>query len=92
LALTEKVVRFRVVLESFQTMMAASVSELCRAGLMLDIFGFDSKLQSTSQTALSDLLHKPPNFLPNNSSTQRLFIYLLFIYLFIIYLTLYIHG
>ena len=33
---TENGVRLRVVLESFQTMMAASVSELRRAGLVLD--------------------------------------------------------
>jgi len=56
---TENVVRLRVVLESFQTMMAASVSELRRAGLVLDTFGFDNNLQSTSQTALPDPPHKP---------------------------------
>lgn len=58
-ALTENVVRLRVVLESFQTMMTASVSELRRAGLVLDTFGLDNKLQSTSQSALSDRPHKP---------------------------------
>ena len=56
---TENVVRLCVVLESFQTMMAASVSELRRAGLVLDTFGFDNNLQSTSQTALPDPPHKP---------------------------------
>ena len=58
---SENVLRLRVVLENFKTMMTSSVKELRRAGLLLDTFGLDMNLpSSTSQPTWSeDAPHKP---------------------------------
>ena len=56
---SENVVRLRVVLENFKPMMKSAVKELRRAGLLLDIFGLDMNLQSTSQPTFSEPPHKP---------------------------------
>ena len=56
---SENVVRLRVVLENFKPVMKSAVKELRRAGLLLDIFGLDMNLQSTSQPTFSEPPHKP---------------------------------
>ena len=48
-----------MVLENFKPMMKSAVKELRRAGLLLDIFGLDMNLQSTSQPTFSEPPHKP---------------------------------
>ena len=58
-SLTENVVRLRVVNKDFKAMMVNSVSELRRAGLMIDTFGLDDIVPSTTQTSVSPSLHKP---------------------------------
>ena len=46
---TENVVRLSVVVDNFKQKLVSSVIELRRAGLVLDVFGLDDNLSSTSQ-------------------------------------------
>jgi len=58
-SLTENVVGLRVVNKVFKAMMVNFVSGLRRAGLMIDTFGLDDIVPSTTQTSVSPSLHKP---------------------------------
>ena len=46
---TENVARLRMVDKAFKAMMVTSVSELCQAGLLIDICGQDDIVPSTAQ-------------------------------------------